>query len=35
LLNGSVHFAINGKSPAGTIMQLELFPPLSTYKVGF
>jgi len=30
LLNGSVYFAINGKSSAGTILQFELFPPFST-----
>jgi len=35
LLNGSVYFAISGKSSAGTILQFELFSPLSTYKVEF
>jgi len=29
------YFAINDKSSAGAILQFELFPPLSTYKVEF
>jgi len=28
-LKGSVYFAINGKSSAGTILLFELHPPLS------
>jgi len=33
LLNGSVYFAI--KSSAGTILQFELYPTLSTCNVEF
>jgi len=32
---GSVHFTINGKSSAGTILPFELYPALSTYNVDF
>jgi len=29
------YLAINGKSSAETILQFELYPPLSTYNVEF
>ena len=35
LLNGSVYFAISGKSSVGTILLFKLYPPLSTYKIKF
>jgi len=35
LLNGSVYFAISGKSSSGTILLFKLCPPLSTLKVEF
>jgi len=35
LLSGSVYLAINGKSSAETILQLELYSPLSTYNACY
>jgi len=35
LLNGSVYFGIHGKSSAETILQFELYPPLSPYNAEF
>jgi len=34
-LNGSVYFTIKCNTSAGTILQLELYPPLFTYNVEF
>jgi len=35
LLNDSVYLALNGKCSAETILQFELYPPLSTHNAEF